>query len=234
MNKNQILKAVGTNLVIALMLVSLGAVCFVERVQSVFSPLKSEVIFKGDESKPNVSFMINVYWGNEYLPSMLTTLKENKIFTTFFVGGMWISKFPEDFLSIVRAGHEIGNHGYFHKDGDKISYAENLNEINNTHKLVKSYTGFDLNLFAPPSGAYGENTIKAATELNYKVIMWSKDTIDWRDQDEDLIFSRVSKNLGNGDLILMHPTQATVKVLPRLIELCKQKNLNIVPVSQCL
>ncbi len=91
-----------------------------------------------------------------------------------------------------------------------------------------------MNLFAPPSGAYGKNTISAATELGYKVILWSKDTIDWRDQDEDVIFSRVTQNLSGGDLILMHPTLATSRILQRLIEFCKQNDLNIKPVSQCL
>ena len=234
MNKKELIKTIGTNIIIAGMLVCLGAISFNGGVVSVFSPISQEVIYKGDSQKPYVSLMINVYWGNEYLPSMLSVLRENKITTTFFVGGMWVSKYPEDFLSIVKYGHEIGNHGYFHKDGDKLGFEDNRQEIANTHRLVKEYTGFDINLFAPPSGAFSAATVKAANSLGYKVIMWSKDTIDWRDQDEELLFSRATKNLSNGDLILMHPTLATSKVLPRIIVYCKLNNFQIRPVSQCL
>jgi len=234
MKKGEVLKSITTNFTIACMLVALGVLSFSGGITAVFAPSSENVFYKGDAQKNKVSIMINVYWGNEYLPSMLSTLKENKVHSTFFVGGMWVSKYPEDFMSIWDAGHEIGNHGYFHKDGDKLDYNQNKAEIENTHKLVKEYTGADMHLFAPPSGAIGTQTIKAAENLGYKVIMWSKDSIDWRDQDEELIFSRVTKNLSGGDFILMHPTLSTSKVLDRIIKFIQNSGFEIVPVSQCL
>ena len=67
---------------------------------------------------------------------------------TFFVGGDWVAKNSQYLTKIVERGHEIGNHGYFHKDHKKLSYEENLEEINNCSKLVKSFTGYDMKLFA--------------------------------------------------------------------------------------
>ena len=234
MKKQEFFKALGTNLIIVCMLVSLGVVSFSGGIVGVFAPVSENVYYKGDTSKSKVSLMINVYWGNEYLPSILNTLKECKVKTTFFVGGMWVNKYPEDFLSIVGGGHEIGNHGYFHKDCDKLSPEQIKSEITNTHKLVKEYTGIDMHLFAPPSGAYNSKTVDVATSLDYKVIMWTKDTIDWRDQDEEVLFNRATKNLSNGDLILMHPTLATSKILPKVIKYCLENGFSIVPVGQCL
>lgn len=34
----------------------------------------------------------------------------------FFVGGCWVAKNEDIFLTIVGSGQEIGSHGYFHKD----------------------------------------------------------------------------------------------------------------------
>ena len=74
-----------------------------------------------------------------------------------------------------------------------------------------------MGLFAPPGGAYNSSTAIIAHNLNYKTIMWSKDTIDWRDQNKELIIDRATTSLSNGDLILMHPTKCTCEALPEII-----------------
>ena len=80
-------------------------------------------------------------------------------------------------------------------------------------------------LFAPPSGSMSNAMFDACKELGYTVIMWTRDTIDWRDHNPDLIFERATKNLKAGDIILMHPTDATVTALPKILEYIKSQNL---------
>ena len=75
-----------------------------------------------------------------------------------------------------------------------------------------------MDLFAPPSGSYNKSTAVLAESLGYKTIMWSKDTIDLRDKDTNLIYSRATKNPVAGDLILMHPTKATASILDKIIK----------------
>ncbi len=190
-------------------------------------------IYKGSASD-KVSLMINVYWGTEYLDEMLKCLSDNEVKTTFFVGGSWVRDNEEAFMKIVDAGHEIGNHGFFHKDHSKISYDNSIEEISATHNLVKSLCGKEMTLFAPPSGAYNKNALLAASKLGYASIMWSKDTIDWRDQDERIIIKRATKNISGGDLILMHPTAATAKSLNEIILKIKEANLCVSPVSEVI
>lgn len=233
-DKKKILKHIGVNLVIVLMLSGLCVLAFNNEIRSVFVSQTDDVFYRGDASQNNVSLMINVYWGNEYLPSMLQTLQEYNVKTTFFVGGMWVAKYPEELINIYEQGHEIANHGFFHKDQSTMTFSENQQEIINTHKLVKEYLGIEMNLFAPPSGAFNENTIQAAQALDYQVIMWSRDTIDWRDHNADLIYTRATQNLSNGELVLMHPTLETATALPRILEYCKEHSLNVVPVSSTI
>ena len=234
MNKKNWFVSLITNSLIGVMLLFLAMISFSGGVRAVFNPNSELVIYHGNVLERNISLMINVYWGNEYLPSMLTTLQKHNVKTTFFVGGSWVSKFPEDFLSIFNSGHEIGNHGFFHKNHDKLSLADNQKEILNTHKLIKEYTGLNMTLFAPPSGAFNLDTIKAATDNNYKVIMWTRDTIDWRDKDADVIYNRAIKNMAGGDLILMHPTAATSRALEQILCYCEANNFGVVPVSNCI
>ncbi|MBQ7977647.1 MAG: polysaccharide deacetylase family protein [Clostridia bacterium] len=232
--KFRVFRNIGVNFVIVFMLGFLCVLTINNDVRSVFNPSLANVVYRGNESQNNVSLMINVYWGNEYLPSMLKNFDNFGVKTTFFVGGMWVSKYPEELINLSNKGHEIGNHGFFHKDHDKLNYQDNQKEIMNTHKLVKQYIGQEMTLFAPPSGAFNNDTLNSADDLGYQVIMWSRDTIDWRDQDANLIYERATKKLSNGELVLMHPTLKTAEALPRILQYCKDNNLNVVPVSSAL
>jgi len=202
---------------------------------SVFSSTNKLVpIYCGDKNSKNVTLMINVYWGTEYLDKMLTTLKKHDVQTTFFVGGIWAQKENAMLNRIKEDGHEIANHGYFHKDHDKISAERNREEISMTEQVIEKTCGVKTKLFMPPSGAFNQTTLKVAGELGYKTIMWSKDTIDWRDKNPTLIYNRATQNIAGGDLILMHPTLATSEVLEDIIVSLKRGGWNLVTVSKNL
>ena len=190
-------------------------------------------IYKGGSSD-KVSLMVNVYWGTEYIQPMLDIFAENGVTTTFFVGGMWVRDNEETLKKICAAGHEIANHGYFHKDGKDLSYAQNKSEIVATNDLLKAMTGKTPALFAPPSGSYGKDTLKACEDLNMKVIMWSRDTIDWRDKNTEVIYTRATDKVEAGEMILAHPTYNTAEALPDILKYYKEHGLNAVTVSQII
>lgn len=222
-----------TNSVIVLILISLIviAVPFSTNIRTNANP---NVIYNGNKSQNKVCFMINVYWGTEYIEDMLDVFDLFNVKTTFFVGGSWVAKNVDLAKEIYTRGHEIGNHGYHHKDHDKISYQQNYDEIHKTHLLVSANLGIEMNLFAPPSGAFNDTTIEVATALKYQTIMWTHDTIDWRDKNTDLIFKRATKNLSNGDLILMHPTKNTLEALNSILSYAQNNGFEATTVSQTL
>ena len=74
----------------------------------------------------------------------------------------------------------------------------------------------------------------ACDNLGYKVIMWTRDTIDWRDHDADLIYQRAIKDIQAGDLVLMHPTDATLSALPQILEYIKSVGLKADTVSNVI
>jgi len=222
-----------TNSIIALILISLVviAIPFSTQVRTSANP---NVIYNGNTSQNKVCFMVNIYWGTEYINDMLDVFDIYDVKTTFFVGGSWFAKNVELAQEIYKRGHEIGNHGYNHKDHDKITEQQNYDEIHKTHLLVSANLGVEMNLFAPPSGAFNDTTIQVASKLNYKTIMWTHDTIDWRDKDTDLIFKRATKNLSNGDLILMHPTKNTLDALSSILAYSQNNGFTATTVSQVI
>ena len=62
--------------------------------------------------------------------------------------------------------------------------------------------------------------------------MWSKDTIDWRDHDQSIIYRRATQNVKGGDLILAHPTEETAAALPSVLRYYRDNNWQQVTVSE--
>ncbi len=221
------------NIIIVLMLSTLSFFAF-NNASALKVQADSRVIYAGDENKNNVCFMINVYQREDLVENILDILDHFEVKTTFFVGGSWAVKNLDLVKSIYSRGHEIGNHGFYHKEQNKLTYEENLQEIKACHDVIEKNVGLKMTLFAPPSGSYDKTTIDVAESLNYKTIMWTHDTIDWRDQNCDLIFNRATKDLSNGDLILMHPTPKTVEILPTIISTAINSGFVPSTVTSCL
>lgn len=220
------------NIIIVAMLTALIGIA-VSNTKAIKVQADSRVIYSGDTNKNNVSFMINVYQGEEYVKNILDVLDLYSVKTTFFIGGSWAVKNIDLIKEIYTRGHELGNHGFYHKDQNTLNLDENVQEIKMCHEVVSKNLGIEMSLFAPPSGAYNTTTVDAAENMNYKTIMWTHDTIDWRDQNCDLIYNRATKNLSNGDLILMHPTKKTVEALPNIISTAINNGFNPTTVSNC-
>lgn len=196
--------------------------------------LGSVPIYRGNPSKPMVSIMINVAWGDEYLPSILQTLEKNHVKATFFLDGTWTSKNPEQAKKIALAGHELGNHGYTHPDMRQLSEGRILQEIQRTNNVIQKATGIAPTVFAPPSGDFNQRVVDIATRNQLKTILWTADTVDWRKPSPAQWMANVRSKIGNGVLILMHPTASTAQGLPSLIKEIKERKLAIGTVSENL
>lgn len=193
----------------------------------------SAPIYNGDRQGNKVALMINVYENSAVVDAMMDTLEKYNAVATFFVGGIWAEK-NLPLVKKMQERNEVGNHGYLHKDHAKLSLKQNLDEIMLCHKLVEKGAGLTMNLFAPPSGSIGNNMLKTCIETGYKVIMWSKDTIDWRDKDYNLVFKRATTGTQGGDLILMHPTEHTLKALPLILRNFEENGLKCAHVSDVI
>jgi probable sporulation protein (polysaccharide deacetylase family) len=191
-------------------------------------------IYRGHPDKPMVSFIINVAWGNEYLPEMLATLKKNQVKASFFLEGRWVKNNPELAKMIVSAGHEVGNHSYTHPDMKRISAAQTRDQLLKTNEVIEAATGKKSIWFAPPSGSYRDETVTIAAEFKMKTVMWTVDTIDWQKPSPNQLINRVISKISNGSMVLMHPTESTAKSLDTLITRIEEKGLKLGTVSDLM
>ena len=222
-----------TNLVLIAVIVTVSLVGYFGG-SAVTVSKESSNLFYSAENGSGVSLMFNVYEHTDNVLKILDVLDEYGAKSTFFIGGSWADDNVDCVREIFRRGHEIASHGYFHKDHSRMSVDENLEEIRPSVKLLNMICNTKVTLFAPPSGAFCEATINACISMDLRVIMWSRDTIDWRDKNVNLIFKRATENLKTGEFVLMHPTDCTVDALPKILSYIRDNGLSAVTVSRNL
>ena len=226
---------IATNIVLGVLVLSIGALCLSPVSADIYTDgEQSEVYRSAGEQAKGVSLMFNVYWGTEEVYRILDVLEEYNAKATFFIGGCWADDNVDCLRDIYAGGHELGNHGYFHKDHTKLNLVQNQREISDCNRFIELALGEKITLFAPPSGAYNSHTLTACNALQMKTILWSKDTIDWRDKDEKLIYKRATQGVARGDFILMHPMEATANALPDILKHYTENSLQTVTVSENL
>lgn len=218
--------------IILVLFIIFGTIWNYSRTIDVFN---TDIYYQGTKDEKVVAFACNIDWGNEYIDEMLKIFKDNDIKITFFPTGRWAENNEDMLLNIYKEGHEIGNHGYRHLDYDKLDYNTNYDEINTAHEIIENIISVSPKYFSPPSGAFNESTIKAADDLGYKTILWSVDTIDWRnDSYKEVIIRRVVDKIHDSAIVLMHPTGETNKALPEIINNLFQKGYRIGTISDVI
>ncbi|HAM79440.1 polysaccharide deacetylase family protein [Ornithinibacillus bavariensis] len=191
-------------------------------------------IYRGHPEKQMVSFLINVSWGTEHIPDILDTLKKHKVKATFFIEGTWAKQNVEYVKMIQEQGHTIGNHAYNHPDMAKLNREQIYNQIKDTNDVLYAITGETPKWFAPPSGSFSETVIRVADELKMETILWTVDTIDWKNPTVNVMLNRVMEKIHPGATVLMHPTPSVARGLPSLIAQIKEKGYQIGTIDKLL
>ncbi|HLS66533.1 MAG TPA: polysaccharide deacetylase family protein [Pseudogracilibacillus sp.] len=178
--------------------------------------------------------MINVSWGTEYVLPILKALKDANIKATFFIEGKWAKENKQLVKTIAEEGHLIGNHAYNHPDMQRISRAEIERQIVETNDILEAIIRDRPKYFAPPSGSFNNTVVHIAHEQKMETILWTTDTIDWKNPSVSVMINRVMKNIHPGATILMHPTEVIAEGLPQLIDEIKEEGYRLHTINTLL
>lgn len=190
--------------------------------------------YRGPTSEPRVALMINVDWGNEFIPDLLEVLADYDVSVTWFPTGRWAAQFPDLAKAMAQSGHEIGNHGGWHGMASQMSRSEVVRLIQEGEDQILVASGQKPQVFAPPAGDFNKQTVAVAAELGYKTVLWTVDTVDWQRPAPTVIVDRVIGKITNGALVLMHPTQPTLQALPVILDHLLTRGYQCVTVSELL
>jgi peptidoglycan/xylan/chitin deacetylase (PgdA/CDA1 family) len=70
--------------------------------------------------------------------------------------------------------------------------------------------------------------------MNFCFVLWSADTIDWQRPAPATIVNRVINKVHNDAIILMHPTDPTVKALPEMLKRLTEENYKLVSIDKII
>jgi probable sporulation protein (polysaccharide deacetylase family) len=189
--------------------------------------LPAAPIYRGNPEKDMVALLINVSWGTEHIPAILNTLKDHQVKATFFIDGKWAQSNSDYVKMIHEQGHVIGNHAYNHPDMSRLSNQQAVEQISQTNDIIKAITGETPKWFAPPSGSFNDHVVQSAHHLDMETILWTVDTIDWKNPSVPVMVDRVRNKIHPGATVLMHPTPAIAGGLEAIIELIKDSGYEI-------
>lgn len=186
---------------------------------------------KIDPNKPMVALTFDDGPNPIATPRILDTLEKHKSVATFFDLGMCMKNYPNITKREKAIGCEVGSHTYAHKNLNNLSEKEIQDDINAAASIYENTLGEKLKLVRPPYGN-ANNTVKAT--LNYALINWDVDTLDWKTKNADCILGEVRKykNL-DGRIILMHSIyETTADAMEKLVPELINKGYQLVTVSE--
>ena len=173
-----------------------------------------------------------------YTEEILSILAEYKIPATFFIIGVNAETYPESLKMIVDAGCEIGNHTYSHARINKMDRQAIQEEIKQCEETIFQLSGYRPSLFRPPEGAMSDTLSEVIKDMQYNIVLWSIDTLDWAMNPSENICQTVTTQLKGGDIILMHDYvsggNTTCKALKTMIPLLLAKGYEFVTVSELI
>lgn len=173
---------------------------------------------------------------SEYSGKILDILKNKKVHATFFDIGSQALEFPQLEQRMVKEGHQVASHSVDHAYLPKLSASALREEITTSFADLKEASGTVTRTMRAPYGAFGVQQWKdAATVLNRNVL-WTVDTLDWKEPGAKAIHDEVMKNATNGAIVLMHDgggdrTQ-DIQALPSIIDDLRKQGYSFVTIDE--
>jgi peptidoglycan/xylan/chitin deacetylase (PgdA/CDA1 family) len=159
-------------------------------------------------------------------PLFLDILRRENVKATFMVVGEKAEEFPGLIREIVREGHEVGNHTYSHRRFSGLSAAEAYAQMRACSLVVGHLTGESVRFLRPPGGDFGPEALRAARSLDLTLALWTHNSGDWNTADPVAIAANATRNIGDGDIILMHQgDMRSVNALPLIIQRVRARGL---------
>ena len=163
--------------------------------------------------------------------TLLKGLRDRDVQATFFLCGYRMEEYPELAEAIFLEGHEIGCHGYSHKDMRSMSRREIAEEIGKMEALLPE--GCRVSFLRPPGGGVSDAVEQVAQVRNLSILSWSVDPQDWATRDAPEVEKKVLRAVKDGDVILLHDmSDSSVNAALRIVDELQRRGFTFVTASR--
>ncbi len=183
------------------------------------------------EEPKNVALTFDDGPSGKFTRALLDGLYDRGVQATFLLCGYRMKEYPDITQRICDEGHEIGYHGYSHKNMKALSRRTIAGEIMDTDALLPE--GCTAQFLRPPGGCCSDAVRQVAEARQLAILGWSVDPRDWATSDSAAIERSVLKNISDGDIVLLHDmTASSVRAALDIIDSLLEENFEIVTVSE--
>ncbi len=198
---------------------------------------KYGAFYKGSPDKKILYLTFDSGYENGYLPKILKVLKKEKVPATFFVTGHFLESQPDLTKQMVKEGHIIGNHSYYHPDFTAVSDERVRNELRKVKDLTKELTvQKEMKYLRPPRGIFSERTMQIAKEEGYTHVFWSLAFVDWNVNSQrgwEYSYNNIMRQVHSGCVILLHSvSKDNADALEKAIQDLKKKGYKFKSLDQ--
>lgn len=167
----------------------------------------------------------------KYTRALLDGLYDRGAKATFLLCGYRIQDYPDVTQRIFDEGHEIGLHGYSHKNMQNMSRRDIAAELMETQALLPE--GCHPAFFRPPGGLRSDAILQVAQARGLAILHWSVDPHDWELSDTAAIEKAVLKTVSDGDIILLHDmSSSSVEAALDIVDVLLKEDYEFVTVSE--
>jgi polysaccharide deacetylase family sporulation protein PdaB len=221
--------------VFILALLIIIAICLHGKSAPAFASRDNIPIYSVKTSGNQVALTFDAAWGSNFTDKMLDIFDQYDVKVTFFVTGMWAEKNSAELQRIAARGHEIGSHGYAHRDFTKLGQDDMIQELSRASDAFERIIGARPTLFRAPYGAWNARSVDAVCGQQYEFIQWDVDSLDWKGLTPGEMEARVLPSVKSGSIMLFHNDgKHTAEALPSIIEKLQAKGFKFLTVSGLL
>lgn len=154
------------------------------------------------ENAPLVALTFDDGPSGRFTRRLLEGLSQRQVCVTFLLCGYRLAEDPRLAEQMIAQGHEIGLHGYSHKNMAAMSRQAVQKELSDTLALLPD--GYQPAFFRPPGGAFSEKTRQASEDAGLAILNWSVDPMDWKNHNAAAVEAAVLEQVKDGDVVLLH------------------------------
>jgi len=191
-------------------------------------------VSRGSSRKKQVALTFDDGPHPEFTSQLLAVLEYYDVPATFFYVGVQAQKYPHWVKMTHQAGHEIASQTYDHFRLPKLPREEKIYQIDEYQRLIEGLTGATPRFMRPPGGQVDPETEDLLAERGMVLGMWDVALNDTRDgKTKEQMLSMAKRNIRSGSVVLAHDgIQATVDMLPELIEYLRAQGYEFVTMSE--
>lgn len=136
-------------------------------------------------------------------PAILEVLRKYNACATFFMVGRSMEEHPDIVRDVIADGHRVGFHSYEHESVKRTTLAHFRRDLACARRLAEQFD-YPLTIYRPPFGDLSPLSLATLLVSGWRVVMWSRDCGDSRENLEQVKRNVSADSIEDGDILLFH------------------------------